>query len=122
MDVDLLIQNGVMVIPKDGLFKGCLGIVGEKIVGMYDSPRGISARTRIDARGNYILPGLVEPHVHYGYKGNVEGHFRTETASAALGGITTVIPHPLLPGLPKSHKPLRRYSMDKERRGKELLY
>jgi dihydropyrimidinase len=92
MDVDLLIQNGVMVIPKDGLFKGCLGIVGEKIVGMYDSPRGISARTRIDARGNYILPGLVEPHVHYGYKGNVEGHFRTETASAALGGITTVIP------------------------------
>jgi dihydropyrimidinase len=92
MNVDLLIQNGVMVIPADGLFKGCLGIVGEKIVGIYDSPRGISARTRIDAGGNYILPGLVDPHVHYGYKGNVEGHFRTETASAAVGGITTVIP------------------------------
>lgn len=92
MDVDLLIENGVVVIPKEGLFKGCLGIAGEKIVGIYDSPRGISARVRIDARGNYILPGLVEPHVHYGYKGNVEGHFHTETASAALGGITTVIP------------------------------
>ncbi len=92
MKVDLLIENGIMVIPKGGLFKGCLGIVGEKIVGIYASPRGISARERIDARGNYILPGLVEPHVHYGYKGNLEGHFRTETASAALGGITTVIP------------------------------
>lgn len=92
MDVDLLIENGVMVIPKDGLFKGCLGIAGGKVVGIYDSPRGISPRERIDARENYILPGLVEPHVHYGYKGNVEGHFRTETASAAFGGITTVIP------------------------------
>ena len=92
MKVDLLIENGILVIPKGGLFKGCLGIVGEKIVGIYASPRGISAREKIDARENYILPGLVEPHVHYGYKGNLEGHFRTETASAALGGITTVIP------------------------------
>ena len=92
MKVDLLIENGIMVIPRGGLFKGCLGIVGEKIAGIYASPRGISAREKIDARENYILPGLVEPHVHYGYKGNLEGHFRTETASAALGGITTVIP------------------------------
>jgi dihydropyrimidinase len=92
MDVDLLIENGVIVIPKVGLFKGCLGIVEEKIVGIYDSPQGITAREKIDAKGNYILPGLVEPHVHYGYKGNLESHFRTETASAALGGITTVIP------------------------------
>jgi dihydropyrimidinase len=92
MNVDLLVENGIMVIPKGGFFKGCLGIVGEKIVGIYDSPQGITAREKIDARGNYILPGLVEPHVHYGYRGNLEGHFRMETASAALGGITTVIP------------------------------
>ena len=44
MKVDLLIENGIMVIPRGGLFKGCLGIVGEKIVGIYASPRGISAR------------------------------------------------------------------------------
>ena len=69
MNVDLLIENGVIVIPKGGLFKGCLGITGEKIVEVYDSPRGISAREKIDAAGNYIFPGLVEPHVHYGYRG-----------------------------------------------------
>ena len=92
MDVDLLVENGVVVIPKVGLMKGCIGIVGEKVVGLYDGPDGISARERVDARGKYILPGLVEPHVHYGYRGNLEGNFRTETASAALGGITTVIP------------------------------
>jgi len=92
MNVDLLVENGIIVIPPSNLFKGCLGIAGEKIVGIYDYPRGITARERIDAQGNYILPGLIEPHVHYGYKGNLESHFRSETASGALGGITTVIP------------------------------
>jgi hypothetical protein len=43
MEVDLLIENAVVVIPKCGFFKGCLGITGEKIVGIYDSPPGISA-------------------------------------------------------------------------------
>ena len=33
MDVDLLVENGVVVIPKVGLIKGCIGIVGEKVVG-----------------------------------------------------------------------------------------
>jgi len=91
MRVDLLVDNGMLVIPKVGIMRGCLGISGEKIVGIYDSPRGINAREAIDAHGHFILPGLVDPHVHYGYKGNLEGHFRTETASASLGGITTVL-------------------------------
>ena len=92
MEVDLLIENGVMVIPKVGLLKGCLGIIGEKIVGIYDHPREIFAHEKIDAQGNYILPGLIEPHAHYGYFGSLDQHFNTETASAAIGGITTVIP------------------------------
>lgn len=91
MDVDLLIKNGILVIPGVGTVKGCLAIQAEKIVGIYDSPRAIAARETIDARGNFILPGLVDPHVHYGHKGNLEGHFRTETASAAIGGMTTVL-------------------------------
>jgi dihydropyrimidinase len=91
MDVDLLIKNGILVIPGMGTVKGCLAIQGGKIVGIYDSPRAISPRETIDARGNFILPGLVDPHVHYGHKGNLESHFRTETASAAIGGITTVL-------------------------------
>jgi dihydropyrimidinase len=91
MDVDLLIENGILVIPGVGMMKGCLGVVGERIVGIYDSARGITARERIDALGDFILPGLVDPHVHYGYKGNLASHFLTETASAALGGVTTVL-------------------------------
>jgi len=92
MDIDLLIENGVIVVPKMGLFKGCLGITGEKIVGIYDTADGISAKEKIDARGNYILPGLLEPHAHYGYVRAFEEDFQTESASAAIGGVTTVIP------------------------------
>ena len=92
MDLDLIVDNGILVIPKTGLFRGCLGIQQGKIVGLYDSPAGLTFREKIDAGGRYILPGLVEPHVHYGYRGNLKDHLQTETASAALGGITTVIP------------------------------
>jgi dihydropyrimidinase len=92
MDLDFFIENGIIVIPKSGFFKGCLGIREGKIVGIYDRPFDIKTRNRIDAKGNYIIPGLIDPHVHYGYKGNLEDHFQTETKSAAIGGITTVIP------------------------------
>jgi dihydropyrimidinase len=90
--VDLLLENGRLVIPKGGVITGCLGVTGGKVVGIFDSPAGVSARQKIDCKGFYVLPGLVEPHVHYGYRGNLAGHFFTETASAAIGGITTVIP------------------------------
>jgi len=92
MEVDLLLENGQLVIPKAGVISGCLGIADGKIIGMFGSPSGISARQRIDCKGCYVLPGLVEPHVHYGYRGNLARHFFTETASAAIGGITTIIP------------------------------
>jgi len=92
MDIDLLIENGVIVVPKAGSFKGSLGITGEKIVGIYDTAHGISAKVRIDAGGNYILPGLLEPHAHYGYQRDFDKDFETESASAAIGGVTTVIP------------------------------
>lgn len=92
MELDYFIENGIIVIPENGFFKGCLGVREGKIVGIYDRPFSIKTQNRIDAKGNYIIPGLIDPHVHYGYKGNLENHFETETKSAAIGGITTVIP------------------------------
>lgn len=90
--LDLLLTNGVLVIPKTGPVHGCIGIKGGKIVGIYAGPEGIAAIEEVDIRQRHVLPGLVDAHVHYGYRDNLEGHFQSETASAALGGITTVIP------------------------------
>ena len=92
MALDFLVENGVLVIPKIGTTPGCIGVKDGKIAGIYSSATGLSAREKIDAGGRYVFPGVVEPHVHYGYRGNLKGHFQTETASAALGGVTTVIP------------------------------
>lgn len=48
----------------------------------------------IDAAGLLVLPGLVDPHVHFDspFMGGTTDHdFHTGTAAAAYGGITTVI-------------------------------
>lgn len=48
----------------------------------------------IDASGMYVLPGLVDPHVHFDspFMGSITIHdFETGTVAAAFGGVTTVL-------------------------------
>jgi len=50
----------------------------------------------IDAGDNYILPGLVDTHVHINEPGRTEWEgFWTATRAAAAGGITTLVDMPL---------------------------
>ena len=50
----------------------------------------------IDASGLVVLPGAIDPHAHFEDPGHTEREdFTTGTSSAAAGGITTVIEHPL---------------------------
>jgi allantoinase len=50
----------------------------------------------IDAADNYILPGLVDTHVHINEPGRTEWEgFRSATRAAAAGGITTLVDMPL---------------------------
>ena len=51
----------------------------------------------VDARGHLVLPGLVDPHVHFT---TLFGHeestvFEQETLAAAAGGVTTVGDYPI---------------------------
>lgn len=49
------------------------------------------ARREVDAEGAYLVPGLIDPHVHIGAAAE-EGalsNFSTETESAAVSGVTT---------------------------------
>ena len=88
---DLVIKNGSVVIPKVGIVNTNIMIENGKIKDLSKSLNNISYSKSIDATGKYILPGLIDPHVHYGVYTPIEKAARTESKSAAIGGVTTMI-------------------------------
>lgn len=44
----------------------------------------------LDVRGKYVLPGVVDPHVHLGVFGDFAEELHTETRSAVRNGVTTI--------------------------------
>lgn len=89
---DLLIMNASVVIPKVGIMADTnILIENGKIKSLVKSADTISASKKIDARGKYVLPGAIDPHVHYGVYTPINDAARTESRSAAVGGVTTMI-------------------------------
>ena len=63
MTVDLVIRNGRVVTPA-GVIGGGVAIDGERIVAVGADATLPPARRTIDAREQYVLPGLIDAHVH----------------------------------------------------------
>jgi dihydroorotase len=90
MATDMVIRNGTIVLP-DSSRKAHLIIEGEKIREITDADVVPEARVTIDAAGLYVLPGLIDPHVHFRTPGlEYKEDFRTGSAAAAAGGITCI--------------------------------
>jgi dihydroorotase-like cyclic amidohydrolase len=65
MPIDCVIRNGKLVIPNQGIIEADLAIGGEKIVQIGQGiPEGAAT---IDAKGQYLFPGCVDTHSHYGH-------------------------------------------------------
>jgi len=90
MELDLVIKEGFLVMPESGVVKATLAVQGGRIVGIHEHASDLRAREVIDARGRYVLPGVVQPHAHLGRLSEMRD-YATETYSAAIGGVTTVI-------------------------------
>lgn len=91
--LDLLIKNAVVITEKEEFF-GCIGVRDERIVSL--STEEQEAARIIDARGQYAVPGGVDPHVHIRYPGGAHREtFWTGTCAAAAGGATTIVEHPI---------------------------
>ncbi|MFL6483621.1 MAG: dihydroorotase [Nitrososphaera sp.] len=89
---DLLIVNASVVIPTIGIVSDTdIMIEDGKIKALVRSASNVSASRKIDATGKYVLPGAIDPHVHYGVYRPVNEAARTESRSAAVGGVTTMI-------------------------------
>src|SRR3712207_601337 len=88
---DLLIRNANVVIPKIGIIKSNILIDNGKIKELTNSIDNVSYSKSIDVNEKYVLPGLIDPHVHYGVFSPIELASETESRSAAVGGVTTIM-------------------------------
>ena len=89
--MDLRIENGTLVIPEAGLVEAAVAIDNGKVVGIGAPGCLPEAKRTIDASGKYVMPGVIDPHVHLGT--NPEQFSRlavSETGAAVIGGVTTV--------------------------------
>ncbi len=87
--VDLALLNGKLVIPGQGVFKGNIFINNGKIQAV-STDKEYQAREVVDVEEKYVLPGIIDPHVHLGIFGPLEKELVSETRSALRGGITTI--------------------------------
>jgi dihydropyrimidinase len=85
---DIVIAGGTLVSPEQGVFEADIGIEGERITTVA-TPGEVSGDHVIDASGQYVFPGVIDPHTHFGlFQPLVEGA-DTESRSALVGGVTT---------------------------------
>src|SRR5260370_19395377 len=94
MSDSVLIQGG-QVVSSAGITTADVrirsGVVAE--IGRELTPEG---EETIDAHGLYVLPGVIDAHTHQWEPGFMsQPDFRAVTTSAAVGGVTTIIDHPL---------------------------
>ncbi|WP_243292485.1 dihydroorotase family protein [Bacillus sp. FJAT-47783] len=93
--IDVLIKNGTAFLPQP-LENAYIGIADEKIVYINDyAPENIEVQKVIDATDLFILPGLVDSHVHFRTPGQTHKEdFLHGSRAAAAGGVTTIIDMP----------------------------
>ncbi len=87
---DLVVKNGSVVIPRMGVVRADIGIVKEKISAISFNIEPGEAAKVIDASGKYVFPGAIDSHFHIGIFRPLDEDARSESKSAAWGGVTTI--------------------------------
>ncbi|MDO5848163.1 MAG: dihydroorotase family protein [Methanobrevibacter sp.] len=88
--MDLIIKNAKLINHP---WESNIGIENGKIAEISKQP--LNGEEKIDLKGNILLPGFIDPHVHFRDPGLTKKEdFRTGSESAANGGFATVIDMP----------------------------
>lgn len=88
--MDLVIKN-CRLIERPGEY--FIKVEDGKITDISKTP--IKGDETIDIKNNHILPGFIDPHIHFRDPGLTQKEdFKTGSQSAAFGGFTTVIDMP----------------------------
>lgn len=94
MGFDKIIKGGT-VVTTEGSTIADVGIIGEKIAAIGEDLTANDANAEvIDAKGHYVIPGVLDVHVHLElpFCGTVSSDdYRTGTRAGARGGVTSLI-------------------------------
>src|SRR5215471_6263586 len=98
MQFDLLIRGGTVVLPQTDGVLADVAISGEMIAAVLAPGTSVDAGESLDVAGKVVLPGVIDVHLHLGHgkdiaRPRVPDDAATDTAAAALGGVTTFIPY-----------------------------
>jgi len=89
MSVDTIIAGGTLV-SADTTVRASVAIDDGTIVAVGASDALPEASRIVDATGQLVLPGVVDPHVHIDDHSSIDS-YETATRAAALGGVTTAV-------------------------------
>ncbi|MCA9525835.1 MAG: dihydroorotase [Myxococcales bacterium] len=89
---DITFRGAALVLPG-GVVQGDLSVIDGRIaeVGVVTRPAG----EQVDARGLHLLPGAIDPQVHFREPGKTyKEDLATGSAAAAVGGVTAFLEMP----------------------------
>ena len=101
---ELVLRNARLVYADGSTIDGGLVARDGTIVEVFDGEASDASEGAevLDAEGRYVVPGAIDPHVQL-YAAPEYAHYATETRSAAIGGVTTIL---------KMHRDLEGYERE----------
>ena len=90
-----LIKNGI-IVNEGRSFKGDLVLIDDIIEAVYEqsAPAGDYNRV-VDAEGCYVMPGVIDEHVHFREPGlERKADIESESRAAVYGGVTSYFDMP----------------------------
>jgi allantoinase len=91
MSYDLVVK-GNLVLEDRVVENGALAIKDGKIAAVLDPGAAAESGELRDYSGRYVMPGLVDTHVHAGSADTED--LTSTTSAAAVGGVTTIVDMP----------------------------
>ena len=94
--MEYLIQN-ITIVNEGKTFEGNVFISGGTIAKIIPTGEAFDARriTVIDGRGKYLIPGVIDEHVHFREPGmTAKADMRSESRAAVAGGVTSFMEMP----------------------------
>lgn len=91
MAKELIVRNAMLVLPETGPLVADFSVKDGRVDEIGSFIKAPLSAEILDVKGRAVLPGLVDPHIHYGWVPPLEKRIRCESAFGVSGGITTFI-------------------------------